>query len=403
MTRRLWCSGITAVLLGMIALPSDALAAEPRVFFRFDFAWGPSVDPNHNNGWFDALSVSEGLAALGSIPTQDSPERLPAFSDIQITRVLDRGSIALRDAAMTLPHVGRLRIELTQSADTSKPILLIEADDAVITSVVLAAPSLLQGSGGAIQKEIVTLRPMPHGFIRWTSFIYGPSNELIGTSEEIAGPYYYGGFNPQVASSLIPGVRSSALSGGPDISVRIDAGERQFSASSFFECANIGFTMTENGFNTGPRTFSPFQITKAIDHNSPFLRKRVISKTLSTVEIELTVPSVTKLRVTLSNFRISSVTMAAPPSPGASIFDTPAVGATKEAVTFEPAPAGPGSVRWEFWTYDAIGQPSTYDEYHYTLEGTQGMDVPQSSNRSDSIKPAGKTSPRTGGRGNGGQ
>jgi len=159
--------------------------------------------------------------------------------------------------------------------------------------------------------------------------------------------------------------------------------------------------MIENGFNTGPRTFAPFQITKAVDTLSPYLRKQLISKKqFSKVEIELTVPSVTKLRVTLANFRISSVTMAAPPSPGASIFDTPAVGATKEAVTFESA--GPGSVLWEFWTYDAMGKPSTYDQYQYALEGTQGMDLPQSSDRSDSTKPTGRTSPRIDGRGNAG-
>ncbi len=365
MTRTSGCMRIAAAFLGMIALPAVALAAEPRVFFKLEFSWGPSVDPSHDSGWFDALSVTEGLA-MPPASTRLLPQKA-AFSHIQITRAPDRGSIALRQAAMTLPHVGRVFIEMTQPADTSKPTLRIELDDAVIASIGLATPSILESPTSIGAKEIVTLRVIPHGFIRWISYAYGPSNELISTHEETAGQYWYGDLADSLAPPpLVPGVPSNALTGGPNVIFKIDGVEH--SASSFFECVNIPLIPDPSGFSIGLRTFSPFQITKAIGIDSAYLRKRLISKThFLTVQIELRAPGTSNpiFRVTLEDATISSLTMAAPLIPGASLFDTPAVGGTKEIVTF--GPEGITSVRWDFWTYDAGGQVSTWDWYEYAV------------------------------------
>ncbi len=365
MTRKLGCVRIAAAFLGMIALPGAALAAEPKVFFKFQFSWGPSTDASHDNGWFDALSVTEGLT-MPPASTRLLPQKL-TFSQIQIARVPDRGSIELRRLAMETAHTGQVFIELTQPVDTSKQTLRIELDDAVIASIALATPSVLETSTSIGAKEIVTLRVIPHGFIHWISYVYGPSNEVISTHEETAGQFWYGDLADSPAPPpIVPGVPSSALSGGPNVIFKIDGVEH--SASSFFESTNIPLVPDPYGFTVGTRTFAPFQITKPIGIDSAYLRGRLTSKThFATVAIELRVPGTSRpiFRVTLENAAISSITMAAPPSPGASFIDTPAVGGTNETVTFGPADIT--SVLWEFWTYDAQGAPSTWDSYEYTL------------------------------------
>ncbi len=364
MTGSLRRMGIAVVLLAMTALPSGALAAEPRVFFKFAFSWGPCVDPSHDTGWFDALSVSEGLALPASAASTKLLPQRPTFSHIQIIRAPDRGSIELRRMAMEISHVGEVDIELTQPTDTSKPILRIELDDATIASVALATPSILETSTSVGAKEIVTLRIIPIGYITWTSYVYGPSNELIATMTETAGPYSYGNLPDFPAPPpIVPGVPSNALSSGPNVIFKIDGVEH--SASSFFEGVNIALIPDAAGFTVGPRTFAPFQITKAIGIDSANLRGRLTSKNHFEAVFDVRQSGVWLFRVTLTNVTISSLMMAAPPIPGASLFDTPAVGGTKETVTFGPADIS--YVRWDFWTYDAGGATATWDWYEYTV------------------------------------
>jgi len=269
---------------------------------------------------------------------------------------------------MQWSFVSRVRIELTQTDNTSKPILTMEYPQAVITSIALVTPSVMEGPvTGA--KEIVTLRIVPSGPISVRSFIYDRENTLIGTSVKDLGPYTSASpFDSPAQAPIVPGVPSSTLSGGPDIVIDMDPLPIT-SATSFFEGVNIAYRATPTGFSTGPRTFSPFQITKAIDENSAELRWALTGKLhLALVKIELRLPgrdSAPIWRVTLDDATISSIVMAAPPSPGASLFDTPAAGGTMETVAFRLDEVTP-RVTWECWTYDALtGVQTGYYTYTY--------------------------------------
>ncbi len=127
----------------------------------------------------------------------------------------------------------------------------------------------------------------------------------------------------------------------------------------------VGPSLPFSSPKTTPKdfSFSPIQITKVVDGDSPELRRLLTQGGfIMEFEVELTLPNDTKkpiLRIRMRDALITSLTMAVPSVLGYSASDTTPVSVAKETITILPG----ARVSWESWSYDLQNNQTSYTQH----------------------------------------
>ena len=112
---------------------SNAFAASDY-FLKLDGIDGESTDERHNN-WIEVLSFSWGVSNSGSMASGGGGGTGKAsFSDLHITKTVDKSSPKLMLAVATGEHLKTLDLTLRKAGGTAMDYYVVHMEDVVVSS-----------------------------------------------------------------------------------------------------------------------------------------------------------------------------------------------------------------------------------------------------------------------------
>ena len=139
----------------VLGLSAQTSWAQFDMFLELDGIQGESLDQQHQ-GWIELLSFSSGIGRAVSSGSSGGPREVGNvnFSDITVTKTLDRASVPLRQAITQGQNIPFARIEFTKSAGGGQRVTFFEI---MLDNVIVSSISTSAASGGSIPVESLSL------------------------------------------------------------------------------------------------------------------------------------------------------------------------------------------------------------------------------------------------------
>jgi type VI secretion system secreted protein Hcp len=118
-----------------VFFPSMAYS-QNKMYLKLDGVDGDATDVNHR-GWSNILSFENGISNSGAISAGGSGAGKVRFSDMKLTKLVDKISPVMIRRAASGSHFRDVIIEIAGS--DSKPIYSIRLSDVFITNIITSA------------------------------------------------------------------------------------------------------------------------------------------------------------------------------------------------------------------------------------------------------------------------